>query len=110
MKVTADLQYSSSDTRITVSKGGKKSKQEVVYNVNILVKLLHPRQAISHISICRSSAEVYRNMQQQCFVGDVAVETFLQSLALYDTKLGKTSRNCSLKSTESLLVTLSFFH
>lgn len=50
MKVT-DLRYSSSDIRITVSKGGKESKQEVVCNVNILLKLLHSMQAISNISI-----------------------------------------------------------
>lgn len=33
------------------TKGGKKSKQEVVCNVNVLLKLLHSRQATSHIPI-----------------------------------------------------------
>lgn len=58
----------------------------------------------------RSSTEFYQNTELQCFVGDAAIETSLQSLTLYNTKLRKTSRNFLLKSRESLSVTLGFHY
>lgn len=58
----------------------------------------------------RLYAEFYQNMELQFFVGDAAIETFLQSLTLYNTKLRKTLRNFFLKPTESLSVTLGFHY
>lgn len=87
IKVIADLQYSSTGIRITVSKGGKKSEKEVVCNVNIFTEVTTLKAGhipYFHLQI-RPSAEVYQNMEQQYFIEDVAVETFLQSLALYNT-------------------------
>lgn len=62
-----------------------------------------------HLQI-RSSAEFYQNTELQCFVGDGAIETSLQSLNLYNTKLRKTSINLLLKSRENLSVTLGFHY